>query len=430
MKPYQEMTKEELQEQLAQLQAEYHRFQAMDLNLDMSRGKPCREQLDLSMGLMDALNSEADLSCEDGTDCRNYGVLDGIHEAKVLLGDMMENHPDNIIIYGNSSLNVMYDAVARAMTHGIMGSTPWAKLDKVKFLCPSPGYDRHFAITDYFGIENVPVPMTKTGPDMDIVEKLVSEDETIKGIWCVPKYSNPQGYSYSDETVRRFARLRPAAKDFRIFWDNAYGVHHLYDHDQDHLIEILAECKRAGNPDLLYKFASTSKITFPGSGIAALATSENNLVDIKKQLKNQTIGHDKVNQLRHVRFFGDIHGLMEHMRKQADIIRPKFEAVEEIFDANLSGLGIGEWTKPNGGYFISFESMPGCAKEIVARAQKAGVKLTGAGAAWPYGKDPKDSNIRIAPTYPPLADLRTAAELFTVCVRLVSVQKLLAEQEG
>ncbi len=430
MKPYQEMTKEELQEQLAQLQAEYHRFQAMDLNLDMSRGKPCREQLDLSMGLMDALNSEADLSCEDGTDCRNYGVLDGIHEAKVLLGDMMENHPDNIIIYGNSSLNVMYDTVARAMTHGIMGSTPWAKLDKVKFLCPSPGYDRHFAITEYFGIENIPVPMTKTGPDMDLVEKLVSEDETIKGIWCVPKYSNPQGYSYSDETVRRFARLRPAAKDFRIFWDNAYGVHHLYDHDQDHLIEILAECKRAGNPDLVYKFASTSKITFPGSGIAALATSENNLVDIKKQLKNQTIGHDKVNQLRHVRFFGDIHGLMEHMRKQADIIRPKFEAVEEIFDANLSGLGIGEWTKPNGGYFISFESLPGCAKEIVARAKKAGVKLTGAGAAWPYGKDPKDSNIRIAPTYPPLADLKTAAELFTVCVRLVSVQKLLAEMEG
>ena len=430
MKPYQEMTKEELQEQLAQLQTEYHRFQAMDLNLDMSRGKPCREQLDLSMGLMDALNSEADLSCEDGTDCRNYGVLDGIHEAKVLLGDMMENHPDNIIIYGNSSLNVMYDTVARAMTHGIMGSTPWAKLDKVKFLCPSPGYDRHFAITEYFGIENIPVPMTKTGPDMDLVEKLVSEDETIKGIWCVPKYSNPQGYSYSDETVRRFARLRPAAKDFRIFWDNAYGVHHLYDHDQDHLIEILAECKRAGNPDLVYKFASTSKITFPGSGIAALATSENNLVDIKKQLKNQTIGHDKVNQLRHVRFFGDIHGLMEHMRKQADIIRPKFEAVEEIFDANLSGLGIGEWTKPNGGYFISFESLPGCAKEIVARAKKAGVKLTGAGAAWPYGKDPKDSNIRIAPTYPPLADLKIAAELFTVCVRLVSVQKLLAEMEG
>ena len=216
MKPYQEMTKEELQEQLAQLQAEYHRFQAMDLNLDMSRGKPCREQLDLSMGLMDALNSEADLSCEDGTDCRNYGVLDGIHEAKVLLGDMMENHPDNIIIYGNSSLNVMYDTVARAMTHGIMGSTPWAKLDKVKFLCPSPGYDRHFAITEYFGIENIPVPMTKTGPDMDLVEKLVSEDETIKGIWCVPKYSNPQGYSYSDETVRRFARLRPSRLSMTI----------------------------------------------------------------------------------------------------------------------------------------------------------------------------------------------------------------------
>ena len=427
---YADMSREERRAELESLKKEYRKMQDLNLKLNMSRGMPCREQLDLSMGMMDVLNSSSDLTCEDGTDCRNYGVLDGIHEAKVLLGDMMENHPDNIIIYGNSSLNVMYDTVARAMTHGIMGSTPWAKLDRVKFLCPSPGYDRHFAITDYFGIENVPVPMTKTGPDMDLVEKLVSEDETVKGIWCVPKYSNPQGYSYSDETVRRFARLRPAAKDFRIFWDNSYGVHHLYDHDQDHLIEILAECKRAGNPDLVYKFASTSKITFPGSGIAALATSENNLVDIKKQLKNQTIGHDKVNQLRHVRFFGDIHGLMEHMRKQADIIRPKFEAVEEIFDANLSGLGIGEWTKPNGGYFISFESMPGCAKEIVARAQKAGVKLTGAGAAWPYGKDPKDSNIRIAPTYPPLADLKTAAELFTVCVRLVSVQKLLAEQEG
>ena len=430
MKRYMDMSKEELAEEIKTLKAEYRRLQGLGLRLDMSRGKPCREQLDLSMGLMDVLDSSSDLTCEDGTDCRNYGQLTGIDEARVLLGDMMENNPNDIIIYGNSSLNVMYDTVARAMTHGIMGSTPWAKLDKVKFLCPSPGYDRHFAITEYFGIENIPVPMTKTGPDMDLVEKLVSEDETIKGIWCVPKYSNPQGYSYSDETVRRFARLRPAAKDFRIFWDNAYGVHHLYDHDQDHLIEILAECKRAGNPDLVYKFASTSKITFPGSGIAALATSENNLVDIKKQLKNQTIGHDKVNQLRHVRFFGDIHGLMEHMRKQADIIRPKFEAVEEIFDTNLSGLGIGEWTKPNGGDFISFESLPGCAKEIVARAKKAGVKLTGAGAAWPYGKDPKDSNIRIAPTYPPLADLKTAAELFTVCVRLVSVQKLLAEMEG
>ncbi len=427
MKSYKEMSKEELKEELDGLKAQYRKFQEMDLALDMSRGKPCREQLDLSMGMMDALNSSVDLSCEDGTDCRNYGVLTGIHEAKVLLGDMMENNPDNIIIYGNSSLNVMYDTVSRAMTHGILGNTPWCKLDKVKFLCPVPGYDRHFAITEYFGIEMIPVAMTPTGPDMDAVEQFVSEDETIKGIWCVPKYSNPQGYSYSDETVRRFARLKPAAKDFRIFWDNAYGIHHLYDDDQDYLIEILAECKRAGNPDLVYKFASTSKITFPGSGIAALATSPNNLEDIMKQMKNQTIGHDKVNQLRHVRFFGDIHGMTEHMRKHADIIRPKFEAVEEIFERELGGLEIGEWTKPKGGYFISFDSLPGCAKEIVSRAKKAGVTMTGAGATWPYGRDPRDSNIRVAPTLPTLEDLKVAAELFTLCVKLVSAEKLLAE---
>ncbi len=429
MKAYSEMSKEEMQQELASLKAQYRKFQDMDLSLDMSRGKPCREQLDVSMGMMDTLNSEADLTCEDGTDCRNYGVLTGIQEAKVLIGDMMENNPDNIIIYGNSSLNVMYDTVSRAMTHGILGNTPWCKLDKVKFLCPVPGYDRHFAITEYFGIEMIPVPMSPEGPDMDMVEKLVAEDETIKGIWCCPKYSNPQGYSYSDETVRRFARLKPAAKDFRIFWDNAYGIHHLYDHDQDYLIEILAECKRAGNPDLVYKFASTSKITFPGSGIAALATSPNNLEDIMKQMKNQTIGHDKVNQLRHVRFFKDIHGMTEHMRKHADIIRPKFEAVLEIFENNLAGLGVGEWTNPKGGYFISFDSLPGCAKAIVNKAKKAGVTMTGAGATWPYGKDPQDSNIRVAPTYPTLEDLKIAAELFTLCVRIVSLEKLISEAE-
>ena len=428
-KPYQEMSRDELADEIASLKAEYKKYQAMELQLDMSRGKPCREQLDLSMGLMDALNSTADLSCEDGTDCRNYGVLGGIQEAKVLIGDMMENNPDNILIYGNSSLNVMYDQVSRSMTHGVMGSTPWCKLDKVKWLCPVPGYDRHFGITEYFGIEMIPVPMSPTGPDMDMVEKLVAEDEAIKGIWCVPKYSNPQGYSYSDETVRRFARLKPAAKDFRIYWDNAYGIHHLYDDRQDYLIEILAECKRAGNPDLVYKFASTSKITFPGSGIAALATSANNLEDIKNQLKHQTIGHDKVNQLRHVRFFKDIHGMVEHMRKHAAIIRPKFELVENTFEENLGGLGIGSWTCPNGGYFISFDALEGCAAAIVDRAKKAGVKLTPAGATWPYHKDPHDSNIRIAPTYPPLEDLRTAAQLFAVCVRLVSAEKLYSEMK-
>ena len=429
MKPYEEMTREELLALRKELKAKYHDFQGRDLRLDMSRGKPSVDQLDLSMGMMDVLSSNDDLTCEDGTDCRNYGGLKGIDEAKELLGDMMEVNPSTIIIYGNSSLNVMYDTISRAMTHGIMGNTPWCKLDKVKFLCPVPGYDRHFAITEYFGIEMINVPMTPEGPDMDMVEELVSSDEAIKGIWCVPKYSNPQGYSYSDETVRRFARLSPAAPDFRIYWDNAYGVHHLYDHDQDHLIEILAECKRAGNMDLVYKFASTSKISFPGSGIACIAASQNNLEDIKAQLKNQTIGHDKVNQLRHVRFFGDIHGMVEHMRKHADIIRPKFEAVEQILERELGGLGIGSWTNPKGGYFISFDSLDGCAKDIVARCKKAGVVMTPAGATYPYGKDPHDSNIRIAPTYPPLSDLITATELFALCVKLVSVEKLLKAME-
>ncbi len=426
MKPYVEMTKEELELQRKELAEQYKEMQERDLRLDMSRGKPSLAQLDLSMGMMDVLSSKDDLTCDDGTDCRNYGCLDGIHEVKELIADMMEVAPDNVIIYGNSSLNVMYDTVARSITNGVMGSTPWGKLDKVKFLCPVPGYDRHFAITEYFGIEMINIPMTEEGPDMDMVEELVSSDETIKGIWCVPKYSNPQGYSYSDETVRRFARLKPAARDFRIYWDNAYTIHHLYDHDQDHLLEILQECKRAGNPDLVYKFASTSKISFPGSGIAALAASPNNLEDIKKQLSMQTIGHDKVNQLRHVRFFKGIHGMMEHMRKHADILRPKFEAVDNILERELGGLGIAQWTKPKGGYFISFDSMEGCAKEIIARCKKAGVILTGAGATYPYGKDPHDSNIRIAPSYPPLADLELATELLCLCTKLVSVEKLLA----
>ncbi len=427
MKPYAEMTREELMALRKELKARYREFQGKDLKLDMSRGKPSVDQLDLSMGMMDVLSSDDDLTCDDGTDCRNYGVLDGISEAKELLADMMEVHPDQIIIYGNSSLNVMYDTVSRSMTHGVMGSTPWSRLDKVKFLCPVPGYDRHFAITEYFGIDMVNVPMTVMGPDMDMVEELVAGDETIKGIWCVPKYSNPQGISYSDDTVRRFARLKPAAKDFRIYWDNAYTIHHLYDHEQDHLIEILAECKRAGNPDLAYKFASTSKISFPGSGIAAIAASQNNLVDIKKQLRIQTIGHDKVNQLRHVRFFGGIHGMVEHMRLHADIMRPKFEAVNEILTNELDGLGIGTWTTPKGGYFMAFDSLDGCAKNIVARCKKAGLIMTGAGATYPYGKDPHDSNIRIAPSYPPLGDLRLAMELFAMCVKLVSVDKLLKD---
>ena len=391
----------------------------------MARGKPSPAQLDLSMGMMDVLSSDSDLSCEDGADCRNYGVLDGIPEAKELMADIMEVNPNNIIIFGNSSLNVMFDCISRSYSHGVMGATPWCKLPKVKWLCIVPGYDRHFKITEYFGFEMINIPMLPTGPDMDMVEKLVSSDDAIKGIWCVPKYSNPTGNSYSDETVRRFARLKPAAPDFRIYWDNAYTVHHLYEHNQDHLIEILAECKRAGNPDMVYKFASTSKISFPGSGIAMLAASLNNLEDIKNTMNYQTIGHDKVNQLRHVRFFKDIHGIDEHMKKHADLLRPKFEAVINILEKELGGLGIGSWTKPFGGYFISFDSMPGCAKQIVSLCKKAGVQLTPAGATFPYGIDPKDTNIRIAPSFPGLDEIKSAIQVFALCVKLASIEKIM-----
>ena len=428
MQPYQEMTREELLQEKKSLEAAYKKYASGALKLDMSRGKPSAEQLDLSMGMMDVLGSESDLNCEDGTDCRNYGVLDGIQEAKVLLGDMIECHPDNIIIYGNSSLNIMFDTVSRTMTHGVMGNTPWCKLDKVKFLCPVPGYDRHFAITEYFGIEMINVPMLPTGPDMDMVEELVSQDEAIKAIWCVPKYSNPQGITYSDETVRRFARLKPAAKDFRIYWDNAYGVHHLYDIDQDNLVEIMAECKRAGNPDMVYKFCSTSKISFPGSGVAAIAASANNLVEIREQMRIATIGHDKVNQLRHVRFFKDIYGMTEHMRKHAEILRPKFEMIVDTFERELGGRGAGSWISPKGGYFIAFEALEGCAKAIVAKAKAAGVTMTPAGAPFPYGKDPKDSIIRIAPTYPSLENLKIATDIFVICVKLATIEKMLRKE--
>lgn len=425
MKKYTEMSREELQVLHQELEKDYENIRALGLNLDMSRGKPGADQLDLSMGMMDVLHSGVDLRCETGVDCRNYGVIDGIPEAKRLLGAMSEVDPDHIIIYGNSSLNVMFDSIARSMTHGVMGNTPWCRLDKVKFLCPVPGYDRHFKITEFFGIEMINIPMHEDGPDMDMVEELVSTDPAVKGIWCVPKYSNPQGYTYSKETVERFARLKPAAPDFRIYWDNAYSIHHLYDDNQDFLVEILGECERAGNPDIVYKFTSTSKVSFPGSGIAAVAASEANLKDFRRYMQIQTIGHDKVNQLRHVLFFKDLDGLHEHMRKHANLIRPKFELVLDTLDRELGGLGIGEWTRPHGGYFISFDSMEGCAKDIVAKAKEAGVTMTGAGATYPYGKDPHDTNIRIAPTYPSLEELEKAVQVFVLCVKLASVEKLL-----
>lgn len=425
MTAYKDLSKEELKALKKELTKQFEEVKAKGLKLDMSRGKPSTEQLNLSMGMMDVLTSSSDLVCEEGVDCRNYGVLDGIKEAKQLLADMMEVPKDNIVIFGNSSLNVMYDTIARSMTHGVMGSTPWAKLDKVKFLCPVPGYDRHFAITEHFGIEMINVPMTPTGPDMDMVEELVSSDPAIKGIWCVPKYSNPQGITYSDETVHRFAKLNPAAEDFRIFWDNAYGIHHLYEDKQDYLIEILMECKKEGHPDMVYKFSSTSKISFPGSGISAIAASDANLVDIRNQMKIQTIGHDKLNQLRHARYFKNIHGMVQHMKKHADIMRPKFDAVLDILQKELGGLEIGSWLAPRGGYFISFDSLDGCAKAIVAKAKEAGLVMTGAGATYPYGKDPHDSNIRIAPSYPTLEEIKLAMQVFTLSVKLVSVEKYL-----
>lgn len=408
---YNDMSKEELLALKESLNKEYAEAKAKGLALDMSRGKPSAKQLDVSLGLLDTINSSSDLKALDGTDCRNYGVLDGIPEAKKLMADMMGTTPDHVIVYGNASLNIMYDQISRAYTHGILGNTPWCKLDKVKFLCPVPGYDRHFAITERFGIEMINIPMSESGPDMGMVEEYVSKDASVKGIWCVPKYSNPQGYTYSEETVKRMAALKPAAEDFRIFWDNAYVIHDLYDDNKDEIADIISECEKAGNPDMVFEFASTSKVSFPGSGIAALATSANNIADIKKQLTIQTIGHDKLNQLRHVRFFKDINGLKEHMRKHAEFMRPKFEAVESVLEEELGGLGIGSWTEPKGGYFISFDAMDGCAKAIVAKCKEAGVKLTGAGATFPYGKDPKDSNIRIAPSFPTPEEMKQAADL-------------------
>ena len=427
MKPYKEMSREELLALKAELDKQFEDAKGKGLKLDMSRGKPTPAQLDMAMDLMNALNADSDMMTENGMDTRNYGLMDGIPEAKRLMADMMGGIPaENVIVCGNASLSIMYDTVSRSMIHGVMGSTPWCKLDKVKFLCPAPGYDRHFAITQLFGIEMITIPMTPNGPDMDLVEKYVSEDPAVKGIWCVPKYSNQQGISYSDETVKRFAALKPAAEDFRIYWDNAYVVHHLYDDKQDQILEILSECEKAGNPDMVYEFASTSKVSFAGAGISAFASSKANIEDAKRFMTIQTIGYDKVNQLRHVRYFKNLDGIMAHMRKHAAIIRPKFEAVLEVLDKELGGLGIGEWTKPLGGYFISFDALEGCAKAIVAKCKEAGVVLTGAGATFPYGKDPKDSNIRIAPTYPTPEEMAEASDLFVLCVKLVSVEKLLA----
>ena len=427
MKSYKEMSRSELEALHKELEQAYEDAKGKGLKLDMSRGKPAVSQLDMTMPMFDVLNAESSLKTENGTDCRNYGVLDGIPEAKALMGEMMGVPAENVIVCGNASLTIMYDTVSRSFTHGVCGSTPWCKLDKVKFLCPAPGYDRHFAITEHFGVEMITVPMTPEGPDMDMVQEYVEHDPTVKGIWCVPKYSNPQGYTYSAETVKRFAALNPAAEDFRIFWDNAYGIHDLYEDGGDELLDILSECEKAGHPDMVYEFASTSKVSFAGSGIAAVASSVKNLDAIRKTMTIQTIGYDKINQLRHVRYFKNLDGLKSQMKKEAAIMRPKFEAVISTLEKELGGLEIAEWSKPRGGYFISFETMEGCAKKVVAKCKEAGVVLTGAGATFPYGKDPKDSNIRIAPSFPTTEEMEQAAELFVLCVKLVSVEKLLLQ---
>lgn len=419
------MNKEQLISFKNETEALYNGFKAQSLSLNMARGNPCKEQLELSVGMLDVFDDGNFLS-ENGVDVRNYGMLDGIPEAKEFFSDMIGVHDDEIIIFGNSSLNAMFWTVQCAFNKGILGGTPWSKLDKVKFLCPVPGYDRHFKVTEFFGVEMINVPMTASGPDMDMVEKLVSEDASIKGIWCVPQYSNPDGISYSDETVKRFAALKPAAKDFRIFWDNAYCIHHLTD-DPKPILNILEEAKKVGNENIVYIFGSTSKVTFPGAGVAVMGASMENVEELKKFLGISIISYDKMNQLRHVKFFGTFANMQEHMKKHKAIIAPKFELVCSTLEKEIAPLGIGEWTEPKGGYFVSFNALNGCAKRIVQLCKEAGVTLTGAGATFPYGIDPDDKNIRIAPTYPSIEDLGKALELFVISVKLASAEKLLAE---
>lgn len=421
---YRDMNKGQLADEKKALDAEYAAIRDKGLKLTMARGIPAPEQLDLSINmLLHCL--DGDYKSKSGVDCRSYGVLDGIPEAKELFMEMLDVNADEVLVGGNSSLQMEYDTLIRAMQLGVLGSEkPWCRYDKVKFLCPVPGYDRHFAMCEALGIDMIPIEYKKDGPDMDEVERLVSSDESVKGIWCVPMYSNPTGITYSDDVVRRFAGLKPAANDFRIFWDNAYCVHHLSD-DHDHLLNIIEECRKAGKPDMVFEFSSTSKISFPGGGIAAICASKENIEYIKSQMAFQTIGFDKLNQLRHAKYFKNFEGIKEHMRAHAAIIRPKFEVVLYMLEKELLPRGLGEWTRPKGGYFISFNAPEGTAKRIVALAKEGGVVLTGAGATYPYGKDPHDSNIRIAPTYPSVSDLRQAMELFCVCVRLATVEKLL-----
>ena len=423
MTNYSEMEKTALNEEYKKLSDAYSAFKAQGLSLNMARGKPGSKQLDISNDMFRSLTAETDFASADCPDCRNYGNLTGLDSARKLFADILDVDEKMVFVGGNSSLNMMFDTIACMMELGNSGEKPWNQQGKIKFLCPAPGYDRHFGVTQYFGIEMITVPMTENGPDMDMVEELVSSDPTIKGIWCVPKYSNPQGITYSDETVKRFASLKPAAKDFRIMWDNAYIIHDIND-TPDKLLNIFDEAKKTGNEDMIFEFCSTSKITFPGAGVAALAASENNLAILKKRYNFQTIGYDKLNMLRHVIYFKNLDGVLAHMQKHRAVLEPRFNMVLDMLDKELSGLGVAAWTKPNGGYFVSVDVMDGCAKRVVALCKEAGVVLTGAGATYPYGNDPKDSNIRIAPTYPPVEELEKAMAIFCICVKMAAIEKL------
>lgn len=422
---YLNCSKQELEKEYSSLVKQFEDVKSKGLNLNMARGKPGKEQLDLSLGLLDVVNSSSDFVGADGMDCRNYGILKGIEECRKLFGEMLGVDYNNVMVGGSSSLNMMFDTISCMMTKSVVdGCKPWYEVKNRKFLCPVPGYDRHFGITEYYGFEMIPVPMTSNGPDMDIVEKLVENDDSIKGIWCVPKYSNPQGITYSDDTVKRFAALKPAAKDFRIMWDNAYCIHDISD-TPDSLLNIYDECVKAGNEDMPILFCSTSKITFPGAGVAAMAASDANMNVFAERYNYEIISYDKLNMLRHVKYFKNYDGVLKHMQLHKKVLKPKFEIVLNTLDKELTPTGVGEWTNPNGGYFVSVDVLSGTAKRVVSLCKKAGLILTGAGATYPLGKDPEDKNIRIAPSFPPNDELQTAMDVFCICTKLAACEKSL-----